>query len=142
VYRIYFHGPAYQVLGAAWGAADLAYGRLADDLEPDRLPADVPLRTAPRLLELCFQAAGVHELATTGAMALPTHADRVTIAPGATESPGLTAMVTPRDDGSFDAQVVGPDGDVRLRLEGYRTTPLPGSPGEDLLAPLRAGTPD
>ncbi len=138
VYRIYFHGPAYQVLGAAWGRGGIAYGRLADDLGPDRLPADAPLCTAPRLLELCFQAAGVHQLATSGVMALPTHADRVVVAPGPVGSTTLIAVVTPRDDGSVDAEVVDPEGRVWLRLEGYRTTALPGALGDDLLAPLRA----
>jgi hypothetical protein len=80
----------------------------------------------------------VHELATTGAMALPTHVDRVLVAPGAAEGAGLVAVVVPRDDGASDAEVVEPGGTVWLRLEGYRTTALPGSPGDDLLAPLRA----
>ena len=31
---------------------------------------------APRLIELCFQTAGVYELGTAGRMALPTHVDR------------------------------------------------------------------
>jgi hypothetical protein len=140
IYRIYFHGPAYQVLGAAWGEGGAAFGRLADGLGPDRVPPDSPLGTVPRLLELCFQTAGVHELATTGAMALPTHVDRVLVAPGAAEAAGLVAAVTPRDDGASDAEVVGPDGGIRLRLEGYRTTALPGSLGDELLAPLRAAT--
>jgi hypothetical protein len=33
--------------------------------------------------------------------------------------------------------VVDEDGEVRIRMEGYRTVALPGGPDDDLLVPLR-----
>ena len=110
--------------------------------ELDDLPADHagegPLAIEPRLIELCFQTAGVWELGTSGRMALPTHVDRAQLfdreglAPG-----GRWAIVTPREAGVSDADVVDATGRVLLRLEGYRTIELPGGPGETELAPIR-----
>ena len=136
VYQVYFHGPAYQVLDAAWADETTAYGRLADVIGPNHRPAEDRLVTAPRLLELCFQTAGVLELGTEGRMALPTHADRVVVFSGAREGAGVTAMVTRPVDGAVDAVVVGPAGQVWLRLEGYRTVELPAPVDDAALAPL------
>jgi hypothetical protein len=92
----------------------------------------------PRLIELCFQTAGVHELGTAGRMALPTHVDRVSSFPGDGSGP-LWAIVRPRpDEDAVDAEVVDDSGQVRVRLEGYRTIELPGAATADLLEPLRA----
>jgi hypothetical protein len=138
VYRIYFHGPAYQVLDAAWLDDGAAVGAIVDDLPVDRHPDDAVLSTSPRLAELCFQTAGVWEIGTVGEMALPMHVDRVVPA-GGTEPSGLDhAVVRPGDDGRFDASVVGKDGTVVLRMEGYRTVRLPGRLADDDVAPLRA----
>ena len=137
VYRVYFHGPAYQVLDHAWREDGHVVGRLADDLPADHAGEGL-LAIEPRLIELCFQTAGVWELGTSGRMALPTHVDRAQLfdreglAPG-----GRWAIVTPREAGVSDADVVDATGRVLLRLEGYRTIELPGGPGEAELAPIR-----
>lgn len=135
VYGIYFHGPAYQVLDAAWRADGAVVGRLAADLPPNHRP-DGPLQVAPRLIELCFQTAGVWELGTHGRMALPAGIDRVEVFAGAAEGDGLHAVVVPREGGA-DAEVRDGDGRVRVRLTGYRTIELPGAMDEEALAPLR-----
>jgi hypothetical protein len=113
-------------------------GELAPDLPPDHEPPGQPLEMAPRLIELCFQTAGVYELGTAGRMALPTHVDRVSSYPGDGSGP-LRAVVRPRDDDrGIDADVVDDAGRVRVRLEGYRTIELPGAAAGDVLEPLRA----
>ncbi len=138
VYRVYFHGPAYQVLERAWRSDGIVLGELAPELPPDHEPSGQPMEMSPRLIELCFQTAGVYELGTAGRMALPTHIDRVTTFPG--DAPGsVRAVVRPREgDGGVDAEVVDDSGRVRVRLEGYCTIELPGPMGEDVLEPLRA----
>jgi hypothetical protein len=136
IYRIYFHGPAYQVLASAWGADGTAAGELAADLADDRLPADAPLFATPRLVELCFQTAGVQELATTGRMALPARVARIEWPATPPEGTRLVAVVQPGTGGT-DAEVVTPDGDVVVRLRGYTTTPLPVAAPDDDLRPLR-----
>ena len=139
IYRIYFHGPAYQVLERAWRRDGTVVGRLADDLPPDHQPASEPTQAAPRLIELCFQTAGVWELGTRGRMALPTHVDRITRFAGA-DAPGtLFAVVAPRENGAaIDARVVDQQGKVRVLLEGYRTTELPGALDSDALEPIHS----
>ena len=92
---------------------------------------------APRLIELCFQTAGIYELATAGRMALPTHVDRVSSYPG--DGSTLRAVIRPRsDDRGVDADVIDDTGQVRVRLEGYRTIELPAAAADEALEPLRA----
>jgi hypothetical protein len=137
VYRVYFHGPAYQVLERAWRHDGQIVGSLAPDLPPDHEPPGQPTEVAPRLIELCFQTAGVWELGTDGRMGLPTHVDRVTRFAADEAGDGVLAVVTPRDGGA-DADVIDGSGRLLVRLEGYRTTQLPGQAGEEALAPIRA----
>jgi hypothetical protein len=125
------------VLDRAWRDNGHVIGRLAGELPVDHEPQRTPTEFVPRLIELCFQTAGVWELGTAGRMALPTHVDRVVRYAGA-DAPGrLWAVVTPRDGGALDAEVVDEDGRIRVRLEGYRTIELPGRLDEDALAPIR-----
>jgi hypothetical protein len=139
VYDVYFHGPAYQVLDRAWRDNGHVIGSLASNLPEDHEPASQPTKLAPRLIELCFQTAGLWELGTTGRMALPMHVDRVVLFRGNKRSSRLWAVVTPQTDppGSMDADVVDQTGRVRMRLEGYRTVELPGELDSGLLAPIR-----
>jgi hypothetical protein len=129
------------VLDAAWQGDGRIAGRLHVGLPSGQVANDAPTLTAPRLTELCFQTAGVWEIGTTGQMALPLHLERVVPATTAEPAGGATAIVEPVDDG-FSAIVVDDDGTALLRLEGYRTVPLPGTLDEALVAPLRAAMGD
>jgi NAD(P)-dependent dehydrogenase (short-subunit alcohol dehydrogenase family) len=138
IYRVYFHGPAYQVLESAWGENGRILGTLSADLPDDHSPAGTPTLANPRLIELCFQTAGVWELGTSGRMALPAHIDQVTLLTGTDSGEGrLQATVTPVD-GGFDAAVVDPDGRVHAVVRGYRSTPVPSDIDPKLLAPFRS----
>jgi NAD(P)-dependent dehydrogenase (short-subunit alcohol dehydrogenase family) len=140
IYRVYFHGPAYQVLESAWKNGSGVVGLFATPLPPNHAP-DAPTLVSPRLVELAFQTAGVYELGTRGVMGLPLRVARVR-APKAPETATgrLCAVVTPSasGDGSFDARVVDADGNVYLAVDGYRTVELPGGADAALLAPFRA----
>jgi NAD(P)-dependent dehydrogenase (short-subunit alcohol dehydrogenase family) len=139
VYSVYFHGPAYQVLERAWRENGRTVGALAADLPADHDPGERETEFVPRLIELCFQTAGVLELGTAGRLALPAHVDRIVRYAGADEPGRLFALVSSRDGGDgFDAEVVDATGRVRVRLEGYRTIELPGAVDEAALAPIRA----
>jgi hypothetical protein len=136
VYATYFHGPAYQVLASAWRDDGHVIGRLADELPDDHEPSDQPMALTPRLIELCFQTAGLWEIGTRGRMALPMHIDRMTPFRDANKAGRLWAVVTPHQDG-MDAEVVDARGRVRVRLEGYRTSALPVAPETNALSPIR-----
>jgi hypothetical protein len=138
IYRIYFHGPAYQVVDAAWRDGDRVVGRLADDLPPDHQPDGAPLLVEPRLIELCFQTAGILELGTTGRLALPLRVGRVCWFAVPEPVGCWRAVVTPRADGrGVDAVVVDDLGQVCIELNAYETIALPGGVGDDALEPLR-----
>ena len=132
IYRVYFHGPAYQVLDEGWQYDGGAVGSLAADLPAGHVPQAVPTATQPRLAELCFQTAGLWEIGTTGQMPLPAHIDRIVTV--GTPQPGvpLFAIVHPASDGGFDCRVVDASGDVLVRMDGYRYGaggPAGGRPG-------------
>jgi Polyketide synthase dehydratase len=138
IYRIYFHGPAYRVLDAVWRDGDRVIGSLADNLPPNHRPDDAPLLVEPRLIELCFQTAGILELGTTGRLALPLRVGRVLLLPVSEPVGKWRAVVTQRSDGcGVDATVIDDVGHVRVAVEAYETIALPSSIDEDALEPLR-----
>jgi hypothetical protein len=138
LYRVYFHGPAYRVLARAWRSGGDAVGLLAGDLPENHRPAGRELCLEPRLIELCFQTAGVYEIGTSGRMGLPQRIERLWVGGGPAAVGPLCAVVTPSGDGRFDARVVDSVGSVRVALEGYGTVALPAEVAEELRAPLRA----
>ncbi len=139
IYEVYFHGPAYQVLDTAWRDNGMVVGRMSAELPVDRQPAELPLVTEPRLVELCFQTAGVWQIGKTGRMGLPQHIDQVKIVRSADQVEGrLHAIVTPRDGGaSYDAYVADEAGNLYVTLQGYRTAELPDDVDPDKRKPLR-----
>jgi hypothetical protein len=135
VYGIYFHGPAYQVVGTAGRAGQAIRADLAADLPPNHEPAGLPLLVAPRLVELCFQAAGLDELVEHQRMGLPSAIDCVELF-DAVERPGAVAVVVQDHDTGYGATVTDGEGNVLIRLSGYRTMALPGTAETAALAPL------
>jgi 3-oxoacyl-(acyl-carrier-protein) synthase/NAD(P)-dependent dehydrogenase (short-subunit alcohol dehydrogenase family) len=127
IYKVYFHGPAYRVLDRVKVEGDAAVGLMAGDLPVDTVPAKAELLMAPRLLELCFQTAGIWEVKTNHVLALPAGLESVTAHRRLQDAEGrhLYAVVTARS-GRYDAKVVDDKGDVYLELVGYRTVPLEG----------------
>jgi hypothetical protein len=93
----------------------------------------------PRLIELCFQTAGLWEISLEGRMGLPQHVRQVCMwrSPESADGP-LYAVVTPsQEQGSFDAEVVDGSGNRYLQVDGYSTVALPDSLDAELLATLR-----
>ena len=62
IYRVYFHGPAYQVVERAWRDGNRIIGLMAKNLPSNHYPPERPTLAAPRLIELCFQTAGLWEM--------------------------------------------------------------------------------
>jgi NAD(P)-dependent dehydrogenase (short-subunit alcohol dehydrogenase family) len=128
IYEAYFHGPAYRVIERAAVVDGHVVALMAGELPPDTRPALAEALLAPRLLELCFQAAGLWLLAKKQTMGLPTALDRATVyrAPGR-GTKRLYVTVEVRGEGeAFDARVVDAKGLVHAEVLGYRTVALPG----------------
>ena len=104
-------------------------GRMADDLPPHYDAGAGPTQIVPRLIELCFQTAGVWELGTAGVHgAADARRPRAAVRRRGRAGPPRPPSCRPRPDGTaMDADVVDEHGAVRIRLEGYRTTALPGA---------------
>jgi len=139
IYSVYFHGPAYQVVERAWRDGNWIIGAMKRNLPPNHHPAERPTLMAPRLIELCFQTAGLWEMDVQGRMGLPKHVERVCFwgAPAPAEE-RLFAVVTPdTEQGSFDAEVVDAKGNAYVSLYGYRTVALPDSIDTERLKSLR-----
>jgi acyl transferase domain-containing protein/NADP-dependent 3-hydroxy acid dehydrogenase YdfG/acyl carrier protein len=138
VYALYFHGPAYQVVAASWTDSDTAVGRFAADL-PLNHTGNADVTAQPRLIELCFQTAGLWEAARNGRLALPLRVDKVRLVQRIPGGP-LFAIARERD-GGFDCTVQDATGHVVLRVDGYRTVALPGAVPDDIRRGLNPGLP-
>jgi hypothetical protein len=117
---------------------------MATGLRNNHHPSELPTLMAPRLIELCFQTAGIWEMGVQGRMGLPQHIDQVSLslrAPdlGNSSQVRLYAVVTPDpNQESFDAEVVDADGNLYLQFSGYRTVALPDAANAERLKALHA----
>jgi acyl transferase domain-containing protein/acyl carrier protein/NADP-dependent 3-hydroxy acid dehydrogenase YdfG len=138
IYQLYFHGPAYQVVEKSWRAGKDVIGRMAQDLPPNHEPAELATLAEPRIIELCFQTAGILEMGIKGRMALPYHIDRVDILGTPDGNQGrLHARVRPGPKGGFDAEVVDSKGNICLTMRTYQTSELPDAIDSAQLRPLK-----
>jgi NAD(P)-dependent dehydrogenase (short-subunit alcohol dehydrogenase family)/acyl carrier protein len=141
IYRVYFHGPAYRVLEMV---NRLSSGKVVGTMRTP-LPADTtnPNSTSmvgPRMVELCFQTAGVWEIGQTGQMGLPSVVERVTVFDPAPDGKTMVAELQPHaseDALSFDARVRDDEGKVYLTVQGYRTSRIPGGLPDEALGRFR-----
>jgi acyl transferase domain-containing protein/NAD(P)-dependent dehydrogenase (short-subunit alcohol dehydrogenase family) len=142
IYRVYFHGPAYQVLERVSTQDNRTVGLMAQGL-PANHASGQRLAAAPRLIELCFQTAGLWQMLAEHRMGLPAHIDRVTVfrSPESAEGRRLYAVVTAHPhDGTFDAEVVDAAGNRFLEMTGYRTVAVPEPINLDPLLALELAT--
>jgi len=95
---------------------------------------------SPRLIELCFQTAGIWEMGVQERMGLPQYIQRLLWyrMPDPADDP-LYAIVTPDlKNGTFDADVVNAAGNCLFRISGYRTVAFPSAIDEEPLKALKA----
>jgi len=142
IYRVYFHGPAYRVLRRAWWNEQGAIGEMAANLPDNHRPSGQPLAAAPRLIELCFQTAGLWEMAVQHRMGLPRRVDRVTFyrAPRGDVGPLFAVVTADPAGGTFDADVMDRSGRLYLHLSGYRTVVFREDLDARLFLPLHSMT--
>ena len=137
IYKVYFHGPAYQVIESAWRAGNQIVARFAENLPPNHEPEKLPLLSAPRLTELGFQAASLIGLARQSKLGLPGGLREIKIS--ASPKGTLYAVVGAGSDGSdsYDISIVDAKGKVCMTISGYRTIELPVTVSESEAAPLK-----
>jgi NAD(P)-dependent dehydrogenase (short-subunit alcohol dehydrogenase family) len=129
IYQVFFHGPAYQVIERANVEGDTVTALMAHDLGPNTSPAEAASLMAPRLVELCFQAAALWSIEKKQAMALPSGAGQITAYRQPQEANGkrLYAIVKSLEEGAaYDAQVVDEAGNIYVNVKDYWTVQMPG----------------
>ncbi|MBP1625095.1 MAG: beta-ketoacyl synthase, partial [Acidobacteria bacterium] len=141
IYKVYFHGPAYQVIDSAWRSGEQWIGAFARNLPANHEPADLPVIASPRLVELCFQTASLAGLALQSKLGLPHAFEELSIlsVPAREPGAGLFSVVVPKPDGTYDAKLIDEKGEVYLILRGYKTMELPDPVRADLLKPIQQG---
>jgi hypothetical protein len=138
IYQLYFHGPAYQVIDKSWKLGDDVVGQFNKALPHNHHPKEFATQALPRLIELCFQTAGLWEMGADNRMGLPMHFDSLMIyKQPAKKGINLYTLVS-RAGGGYDAKVVNSKGEVYLHLKGYTTAEFNSDIDEKLLAPLKA----
>lgn len=141
IYQLYFHGPAYQVVQNAWWNGKQIVGRMAEKLPDNHHPSEVATSVSPRLIELCFQTAGIWEMGIDSRMGLPLHIDEVAISPQPADSASgaLQAVVIRKpEQNSFDAEVIDSRGNRLVRLSGYHTIAIADAIDPQKLKALRS----
>jgi len=138
IYRLYFHGPAYQVIESAWRDADTIVAAFAQGLPANHEPAELPTAVSPRHIEMCFQTASLMGLAQQARMGLPYSFDELKVAAlPAGEATKVFSVISQASDGAYDAKLVDEKGNVWMTLHGYRTMDLPDPVPTDLVQPLQ-----
>jgi hypothetical protein len=139
IYKLYFHGPAYQVIDKCWKVKNDIVGLYANDLPSNHHPNDARLNTVPRLLELGFQTAGIMEMGSKNQMGLPSRIDHLRIYGNAEKGKNIYAVVTQKEN-DYDISVVNEKGETLLELLGYGTAVYMTGMDEELVAPLKKVT--
>ena len=139
IYKLYFHGPSFQVLESAQASHGMLLGKF--NKESIQIADHEPSRFAtPLLIEMCFQTAGLYEAGASGTLALPQSVGTLKLFKQPLNGLAIYAEVKPRREGerySFDARVVDAKGNVFLELTDYRTVALPYKADEQLVNPLK-----
>jgi Polyketide synthase dehydratase len=125
VYELFFHGPAFRVVGSAAFGAGALFSELAADLPSLTLDSTQVLTAAPHWIELCMQTAGLLEIAAHARMMIPHRIDRLHISPVQILRPPLFACAQERAGAGVDVTLSDSAGAVCVQMTGYRTLPLP-----------------
>jgi NAD(P)-dependent dehydrogenase (short-subunit alcohol dehydrogenase family)/acyl carrier protein len=139
IYRVYFHGPAYQVIDSAWRANGNIVASFAKNLPANHEPSDLPVSASPRFVELCFQTASLAGLAAQSRLGLPFAFRELTVVslPEKFSDAAFYSTVAANPDGTYDAKVIDGKGKVYLILRGYQTMDLPDPVQADLVQPIK-----
>jgi hypothetical protein len=141
VYDLYFHGPSFQVVDGFEFQDDQMVCRLRQRLPPSHRNRSCDSETAPRLIEFGLQCAGLLELAVGGRMMIPHSIARIdrflsldVDHPGDIRS---IARFQPAERSGVDVDILDGHDRLVLRINQYRTAPLPFAVNQAAAARLR-----
>ncbi|MHB8634297.1 MAG: SDR family NAD(P)-dependent oxidoreductase [Thermoplasmatota archaeon] len=142
IYPPFFHGPSFQVLRSA-GPLDMpAVGLYRHPVEAPFAAGGATFQSLPMLVEALFQLCGLRTLEQERVMCLPASLERLEILHHAALPDQVTLVAHAEGrDGSlrvFNAEAVGPDGRVLVRVTGFRMVPTSPEPAP---APPAAAVP-
>ena len=137
IYRVYFHGPAYQVVARARRVGEAVVAELSPALPPNHRPAELATEMEPRWIELAFQTAGLDQLGRLGTLGLPRALGRVALLAHPEPGESIFALSQREPDGTSSIALVAGSGRILLEVEGYATIDLPGAGDPETLAPIR-----
>lgn len=141
IYRLFFHGPTFQVLNNVRRSGETVIGSASENLSPLTLSDNRP-SIIPMLIELCFQTVSAYEAGTSGIVGLPRSIGSLTVYdPNPSDWRNCCAIVKRRNPNDpncgFDACVTDASGNVILEIHEFRTAPLPFPVADELLERLR-----
>jgi hypothetical protein len=142
VYDLFFHGPSFQVVAGVRFHQGQMICRLRQPLPPSHRDRPGDSETAPRLIEFGLQCAGLLELAVSGRMMIPHSIARIErFSALEVDHPGRIlsiARFAPGAPSSIDIDIFDERGRLVLRIDQYRTEPLPFGVDQAAAARLRA----
>ena len=140
IYKLYFHGPAFQVLEGVQMDGKTVLGKLNRQL-PGISESENGNPRIPILVELCLQTAGIWDIGVSDVLSLPKSIGALRLFDNKVNGLPIFAKVHPveNEDGEryFDARVVDSKGQVYLEIDQYRTAPMPYNLEKDLLTPIK-----
>jgi hypothetical protein len=139
IYKLYFHGPAFQVLEGVQKNGETVLGKLNKQIPP-LMESDKKLVSVPILVELCLQTAGVWDIGKDGSLSLPQSIGALRLFENKVNGLAIFAEVQPVTDDNgkryFNARVIDSKGQIYLEIDQYRTSPLPYGVEKELLTPI------
>lgn len=137
IYRLFFHGPSFQVLESAQKYRGGILGKLKTNL-PSLVRDGHASPLTPVLTELCLQTAGIWSIGSSGSLSLPSSINQLHLYSLKELTVPVYAWVQQSEDQtSYSAQVIDAVGNVYMEFEGYKTSPLPYTYEERLMEPLK-----
>jgi hypothetical protein len=139
IYKLYFHGPSFQVLEGVQKDGDTVLGKLNKLIPPFADNKDLML-SVPILVELCFQTAGIWEIGMDGALSLPKSIGSLRLFESKVNGIPIFAQVkqeiSAEGERSFNARVIDSKGLIYLEIDQYKTSTLPYGVEKKLLLPI------
>lgn len=139
IYRLFFHGPAFQILSGAGVNEEGVVATLNTALLHNLAEENTYLVT-PMLIESCFQTVGLYEAGLSGRIALPASVGAVTVYENTINRLPLYSEITPQirgDEVGYSARVVDAEGNLYVEIDDYRTVKQAVDAEESVLAPIR-----